>query len=339
MAPLKAEADKFVQPLAKTYDQAVYYKGVLVTLYEDEQTMGLLNDFAGDYWDATHPLERTEMGVSAASDIIVTILLALVTAGVGAAANIAAKSARLAKAAKLLDKIAGMLKRTGHRRKLPKREQSGVGAVPDAGKKSSRAAKSGMPEPETPKTQAGQRVEKTPNKLDDGPKNETKENYINKPPTKEDYSLAQSPGKSDEQVSARIHVASHFYEKHGFDPDTIPAHLEGIDLNQPVEVVTLKEGTKLKQMQIPGALQGNYYTNPDTPADTLGVSLKAIHRDTGVIIERVESGYIVTKDTEALASTAADILDNWSIPGNVISTKGGGRQYFSTDAITIVPAE
>jgi len=125
MAPLKAEADKFVQPLAKTHDQAAYYKSVLVTLYEDEQTMGLLNDFANDYWDATHPLERTEMGASAAADIVVTILLALVTAGVGAAANIAAKSTRLAKAAKLLDKIAGMLKRTGHRQKISKNDISG----------------------------------------------------------------------------------------------------------------------------------------------------------------------------------------------------------------------
>jgi hypothetical protein len=151
MAPLKAEADKFVQPLVKTYDQAVYYKSALVTLYEDEQTMGLLNDFANDYWEATHPLERTEMGASAAADIVVTILLALVTAGVGAAANIAAKSARLAKAAKLLDKIAGMLKRTGHRNRMPKKETGAVDFYSKGNKEHSKAAKSGMPEPGIPK--------------------------------------------------------------------------------------------------------------------------------------------------------------------------------------------
>ncbi|MBI5551138.1 MAG: ADP-ribosyltransferase [Desulfobacterales bacterium] len=151
MAPLKAEADKFVQPLVKTYDQAVYYKSALVTLYEDEQTMGVLNDFANDYWESTHPLERTEMGASAAADIVVTILLALVTAGVGAAANIASKSTRLAKAAKLLDKIAGMLKRTGHRHKMPKKEidASAVGSM--ANKRSRKTSHKGMPEPEKPK--------------------------------------------------------------------------------------------------------------------------------------------------------------------------------------------
>ncbi|MBI5656093.1 MAG: hypothetical protein HZC44_04410 [Geobacter sp.] len=151
MAPLKAEADKYVQPLAKTYDQAVYYKGVLVVLFEDEQTMGVLNDFAQDYWDATHPLERTEMGASAAADIVVTVLLALVSAGVGAAANIAAKSARLAKAAKLLDKIAGMLKRTGHRHRMPKKEIDAVDTYSKRNKTSSKSTKSGMPEPGTPK--------------------------------------------------------------------------------------------------------------------------------------------------------------------------------------------
>ncbi|MFZ1983662.1 MAG: hypothetical protein WAU91_04565, partial [Desulfatitalea sp.] len=154
-----AEADKFVQPLVKTYDQAVYYKSVLVTLYEDEQTMGLLNDFAHDYWDATHPLERTEMGASAAADIVVTVLLALITAGVGAAASIAAKSARLAKVAKLLDKIAGMLKRTGHRHKMPKKEAHAGEAVADAQKASREATKGGMPEPEKPKLKTGKSVD------------------------------------------------------------------------------------------------------------------------------------------------------------------------------------
>jgi hypothetical protein len=150
MAPLKAEADKFVQPLVNTYDQAVHYKGVLVTLYEDEQTMGLLNYFAEDYWDATHPLERTEMGASAAADIVVTILLALVTAGVGAAANIAAKSARLAKAVKLLDKIAGMLRRTGHRNSISKREINASDLISKANEASPKAAKARMADPETP---------------------------------------------------------------------------------------------------------------------------------------------------------------------------------------------
>ena len=167
-----------------------------------------------------------------------------------------------------------------------------------------------------------------------GPKTTTKK-YKNKPPTKKHVELAEKPGKSAKQIAARKKVASHFYEKQGYDPDTIPAHLEGVDLNKPVEVVKLKEGTKLKQLQIPGAPQGNYYTTPDTPADKLGISLKVRHKETGEIIERIEGGYIVKHDTEALSSTTADILDNWSIPGENIVTKGGGKQYFSTDRVSI----
>lgn len=149
MTPLKAEADKYIQPLAKSYDEAMHLKSMLVVLYEDEQTMGLLKDFSQDYWDATHPLERTEMGVSAASDIIVTILLAFVTVGVGAAANVAAKSTRLAKAAKLLDKIAGMLKRTGHRHRIPKKDVEAK-KVPIANKRPRKDLKDGIPEPGDP---------------------------------------------------------------------------------------------------------------------------------------------------------------------------------------------
>ncbi len=171
-----------------------------------------------------------------------------------------------------------------------------------------------------------------------GPKTTTKK-YQNKPPTQKDIDLAKKSGKSAEQIAARKRIASHFYEKQGFDPDTIPAHLEGVDLNKPVGVVKLKEGTKLKQLQIPGAPQGNYYTTPDTPADKLGISLKVKHKETGKIIERIEGGYIVKQDIDALSSTTADILDNWSIPGESIVTKGGGKQYFSTNKISIGPLD
>jgi hypothetical protein len=45
------------------------------------------------------------MGASAVTDIVVTVILAIITAGVGAVANIAAKSTRLVKVAKLLKKL------------------------------------------------------------------------------------------------------------------------------------------------------------------------------------------------------------------------------------------
>ncbi|NNK00560.1 MAG: hypothetical protein HKP58_09115, partial [Desulfatitalea sp.] len=142
--PLEAEIDGMVKPLVNTYEEALRYKSMLGVLFTDEQTMELLQDFAQRYWEATHPLERTAMGASAAADIVVTIVLAVFTAGVGAAANVAAKSARLSRLAELLEKLAKMLKRTGHREWLPKKGRPGAIADP---KKTSKGAKSakGMP--------------------------------------------------------------------------------------------------------------------------------------------------------------------------------------------------
>jgi hypothetical protein len=350
-SPIEDQIDQIVKPVAQTFEQADQLKGMMMVLFSDERTMAMLGDFAQSYWEATHPLERTEMGATAASDIVVAVLLAIVTAGVGAAAGVAAKAPRLAKLARLLEKLAGILKSTGAIHQLPKKEAPGsvVATARGISKPSSRNARSGgMPEVQTPESKPApgapdrprDPVDKT-KEMDygesdkiEGPRTTTKK-YKNTPPTQKDIDLAKKSGKSAEQIAARKRVASHFYENHGFDPDTIPAHLEGVDLNKPVEIVKLKEGTKLKQLQIPGAPQGNYYTNIDTPADKLGISLEVKHKETGEIIERIEGGYIVKRDTDALSSTTADILDNWSIPGRNFITKGGGNQYFSTDKVSI----
>jgi hypothetical protein len=114
----------------------------------------MLGDFAQSYWEATHPLERTEMGTTAASDIVVAVLLAIVTAGVGAAAGVAAKAPRLARLARLLEKLAGILKSTGAIHQLPKKEVPGSVAATARGgisKPSLRnARRGGMPEVQTP---------------------------------------------------------------------------------------------------------------------------------------------------------------------------------------------
>jgi hypothetical protein len=334
MAPLKAEADKFVQPLVKTYDQAVHYKSVLVTLYEDEQTMGLLNDFAQDYWDATHPLERTEMGASAAADIVVTVLLALVTAGVGAAANIASKSARLAKAAKLLDKIAGMLKRTGHRHKMPKKDVDAVTSSAKVNKTSGKAAKGGVPDPEKPKVRESEGVENSRNKVDDAADKadgDNKQKYKNTPPSDEDISLAKKPGNTAEQITARKNVAAHYYEKQGMKESKISGHMQGIDFDKPVEVEQLSKGQFLAQYQIPGGPQGNYYSPLGQEPGKLGISEYAQDWNTGEIVKKKIIIFEVNKDVDALASKAAKIKDTWSIPGKSISTDGGGKQFFTTN--------
>jgi hypothetical protein len=141
--PLQQEIDSIVTPLATTYEQALEYKSMLTVLFQDEDLYPMLYDFAERYWDATHPVERTRMTASAASDVLVTLILAISTAGVGAAANVAAKSGKLAKAGKLLKKITETIKRTGSRHQVPKKDLEG-GAETIA-RTSSGAKKGGTP--------------------------------------------------------------------------------------------------------------------------------------------------------------------------------------------------
>jgi hypothetical protein len=104
-------------------------------------------------------LEKTELGAEAASEVVMNILLAIFTAGVGVAANLAIKSGRLVKVANLLQKIAAGLKRVNTFQKLPKKRKGG-GFLGFSDKKKTRAKKDGVPPPEQPKKKVG----------DDGPK-------------------------------------------------------------------------------------------------------------------------------------------------------------------------
>jgi hypothetical protein len=93
------------------------------------------------------------MAASAVADIVVTVILAIVTAGAGAAANIAAKSGRLVKVAKLLEKIAATLKRVGPKAKLLEKGHDAAGAAAKVEKRASKAARNkGVPNIDSPKS-------------------------------------------------------------------------------------------------------------------------------------------------------------------------------------------
>ena len=68
--PLKHEIDRIVTPVTMTYEQAVRYKTMLTVLFSDEQVYAMLYDFAQRYYDATHPVELTQMAASAVADIV-----------------------------------------------------------------------------------------------------------------------------------------------------------------------------------------------------------------------------------------------------------------------------
>lgn len=131
------------------------------------------------------------------------------------------------------------------------------------------------------------------------------------------------------KIAERKRIADGFYRRQGFDPDEIPAHTAGIDFEKPVEVITLKKGTVVEQWQAPGGGQGNYYAVPPSRPTQLGIAPQAAQRQTGVLVDRVPTRYVLAEDVEVLRSTAAPIGDTWSVPGKTIATKGGGTQMFT----------
>jgi hypothetical protein len=106
--PLQKELRTKLGPVVQSAQQLKHFTSMTMVLLSEPATRDMLLDFVERYWDNTHPLEKTEMGAEAASDVAVTILLAIFTAGVGAAANIASKSGRLVKVAKMLEKLGGV---------------------------------------------------------------------------------------------------------------------------------------------------------------------------------------------------------------------------------------
>lgn len=132
-------------------------------------------------------------------------------------------------------------------------------------------------------------------------------------------SIVNSGGSSFAQASRRW-TALDAYELSGIEASKIESHLRGIDFSKPVTMTTIPEGTTLAQFQLPNAPTGRYYALPGTPANTLGIY-------TSGLIERTQT---FSAPTRALQSTAAPIIDNWSMSGAgwQIQTNGGGLQFF-----------
>jgi uncharacterized Zn-binding protein involved in type VI secretion len=141
-------------------------------------------------------------------------------------------------------------------------------------------------------------------------------------------------------LAARRKLAEDFYLKSGTPQSKIEGHLAGIDFTKPVEIVKVeKGGALLNQYQVPGAPQGSYYSplSNGSSASSLGISSQATDRATGAIIDKLSKVYEVTAPVEMLKSTAAPILDTWSIPGTAHMTEGGAVQLFSGSKNSFFP--
>jgi hypothetical protein len=129
---------------------------------------------------------------------------------------------------------------------------------------------------------------------------------------------ARNASRYLESVVGRIDVATNFYQKTGWPLKRIRSHLEGIDFTKPVNLVTIRRGSRVAQWQIPTRPTGNYFADLNTSPSELGIN------PTG----RVQSIYRAEEDTIALQSTAKGIVDTWSTPGKAYQADGGGIQYF-----------
>jgi filamentous hemagglutinin len=96
-------------------------------------------------------------------------------------------------------------------------------------------------------------------------------------------------------------------------------HLAGIDFSQPVDIVPLLQDTTVVQYGAPGSATGNYFAPIGTPASQLGINPAG----------KVPSLFAPSTDVVVLRSTAADIVDTWSVPSDPYSASGGATQYFT----------
>jgi RHS repeat-associated protein len=124
---------------------------------------------------------------------------------------------------------------------------------------------------------------------------------------------------SADLVAARQSLAQQFYQDAGWPADRIANHLQGIDFSQPVDVITVPQGTQVVQYQIPGQPVGNYFAPVGTQANGLGIYTSG----------RVGSIFTATEDTTVLRSTAASVNNTWEVPGWNIQAPGGNTQLFS----------
>ncbi len=149
MDPLQKEIKAKLGPVVRGAKQLKHFTSMTMVLLGEEATRDMLLDFVDGYWDNTHPLEKTELGAEAASEVVINILLAIFTAGVGVAANVAAKSGRLIKVAKMLERVAGSLKRMTSLGRLPKKRKA-VGKKGPKVKANTNVKGKGPEQPRTP---------------------------------------------------------------------------------------------------------------------------------------------------------------------------------------------
>jgi RHS repeat-associated protein len=143
-----------------------------------------------------------------------------------------------------------------------------------------------------------------------------------------EFSLSASSDLADTTIisdqgapSSRQIIAQSFMKINTpLNDDTISKFIQGIDLEEEVQVVTIPAGTPVVQYQVPGAATGYFFAPLGTPANMLGIDASG----------RIGNIYVTTQDTTVLQSTAADTSGMQNLPPSARGP-GGGTQYFAPD--------
>jgi Bacterial toxin 46 len=95
--------------------------------------------------------------------------------------------------------------------------------------------------------------------------------------------------------------------------------MAGIDFNHPVDVISLSESDVVVQHFVPGCPVGNYFAPVGTAASEPGINPAG----------RVPNFFSPTMEVPVLRSTAAPIVDTWTVPEAPFSATSSGTQYFT----------
>ena len=147
--------------------------------------------------------------------------------------------------------------------------------------------------------------------------------------TPEDIEIAKSVGSTPRHIEAREVVARDFLVKNGFTKDQIEDALGapdgskqgGVDLLQPVEVITFPPPEKMSQYVKSHGYPGNWFDPLSAqPPEMLGISGET----------RTLKNFTIVPG-KGLKSIAKPVVDTWTNPTRPIPTSGGGVQLLVND--------
>lgn len=125
-------------------------------------------------------------------------------------------------------------------------------------------------------------------------------------------------------------IAYDFYKRFNFSDKKIHSHLQGIDFRFKVSTPQLGAHRILAQWKLMSLPSGDYYCYLGKNPDCLGINSKQEDLK-GKIGTRTEHRYKINQKLEFLMSTAAPVLDIWSVQSQPVQTRGGCIQFFNAD--------